>query len=190
MKKLRIDSFFVAVVLIYIFTPSYSFAHDKAFPADKLKALYPEAISFEQKAIHISDQQRSRIKRQLKAPLPEEDLNSFVYFVIAKQNDNTPPRKVAVVIFTNAYGDGGEIELGVVVGRKGELMKIRVFENNEAEILSSHSFLKQFKGKISSDAFKVGIDMTSPPNEKRSTKAIASGARRGLLIINELLRKK
>jgi hypothetical protein len=40
------------------------------------------------------------------------------------------------------------------------------------------------------DSFKVGTDVTAPGAMVKSAQAVASGARRGLLIINEVLRKK
>jgi len=160
------------------------------FPAEKLNRLYPGAISFEQKDLYMSDQQRSRIEEDLTGSLPEEDLKPSLYFVIAKQSDDAPPRKAAVILFIDAYGDSGRIEIGVVAGRKGELRNILLFENNESANLAARSFLKQFEGKKASDLFVVGKDIAAPAGEEKTAQAIASGARRGVLIINELLRKK
>jgi hypothetical protein len=172
------------------FYPYISSAHDLVFPAEKLNTLYPGAISFEQKDLYMSDQQRSRIEEDLTVSLPEEYLKPSIYFVIVKQSDDAAPRKAAVILFIDAYGDGGRIEIGVVVGRKGELMKMLLFENNESSNLAARSFLRQFEGKKGSDLFVVGRDIAAPEGDEKTAQAIASGARRGVLIINELLRKK
>jgi hypothetical protein len=177
-------------VLTFFFCPSIGFAHDLVFPAEKLNTLYPEAISFEQKDLYMSDQQRKRIEKNLTVSLPGEDLKPSIYFVIVKKSADAPPRKAAVIMFIDAYGKGGKIEIGVVVGRKGELMKMLLFENNESANLTARSFLKQFEGKKGSDLFIVGKDIVAPAGEEKTAQAIASGARRGVLIINELLRKK
>ena len=46
-------------------TVSTSYAHDIVWPGEKLKALYPQAVSFEQKNLYISDDQRSSIEKRL-----------------------------------------------------------------------------------------------------------------------------
>jgi hypothetical protein len=190
MKLQRAVNLIIIVVVVFLFSPYVSFSHDLVFPAEKLKALYPEAISFEQKDLYISDQQRLRIEGKLKVSLPEEDLKPSIYFVIAKQTESSPPRKTAVIIFIDAYGNAGKIEIGIVVGKNGKLMRILLFENNESAKLSEQSFLQQFEGKTISDAFEVAMDIVAPKGIEETARAIASGARRGLYIINEILSKK
>jgi hypothetical protein len=190
MKARRIIYFLIIISIMFILYPYVSFAHDLVFPAEKLNTLYPEAISFEQKDLYMSDQQRIRIEEKLAVSLPEEDLKPSIYFVIAKQTEDAPPRKVAVIMFIDAYGDGGKIEIGVVVGRKGELIKMLLFENKESASLTTRSFLNQYEGKKAADLFVVGKDIVSPAGDEKTAQSIASGARRGALIINELLRKK
>ena len=177
-------------VFVALYNPSGTYAHDLVFPGDKLKILVPQAESFEQKNLYMSDNQRSGIDETLKDKLPEEDLKPSIYFAVVRKTVDARPRKEAVIIFIDAYGDGGKIEIGVVVGRKGELRKIHIFENNESVTLSQQAFINQFGGKKASDVFMIGEDITSPPGEAISAQAISSGARRGVLIINELLRKK
>ena len=80
--------------------------------------------------------------------------------------------------------------MGVVVSGRGELMKVHLFENKEPETVSQQSFLKQFEGKKASDPFRAGTDIKAPEGRTKSAQAIASGARRGLLIINEMFKKK
>ncbi len=169
---------------------SLSYAHDLVWPGEKLKALYSQAVSFEQKNLYVTDQQRVAIEKSLGSGLREEDLKPSIYFALVKTNADNPPHKAAVILFVDALGENGKIEIGLVVNGKGELTKIHIFENNESPKLSQQAFLKQFEGKKATDPIRVGTDITAPVGTAGSAQAIASGARRGLLIINEILRKK
>lgn len=187
MKKITLISI-AGIFLLFSALPSL--AHDLAWPGEKLKALFPQAESFEQKNLYVSDEQRAAIERALGSRLPEEDLKPSIYLAVVRSSPEAPPRKAAAMMFIDAHGEGGKIEMGVVVGGKGEIMKIYIFENKESEKLLQLQFLMQFENKKSSDIFKVGADISAPPGREKSAQAIASGARRGLLIINEMFKKR
>ena len=177
-------------IILLLFFASVSFAHDLVWPGEKLKAMFPQAESFEQKNLYVSDEQRAAIERALGSKLPEEDLKPSIYLAVVRSGPEAPLRKVAAMMFIDAHGEGGKIEMGVVVSGKGELAKIHIFENKEPEKVTQQLFLKQFEGKKASDLFKAGADIKSPAGVEKSAQAIASGARRGLLIINEMFKKK
>jgi len=179
-----------AIVTAVFFLPISSSAHDLVWPGEKLKALYPEAISFEQKNLYVSDQQRAEIERAIGAKLPGEDLKPSIYLAVVKDHPEAPPKKAAAIIFIDAQGEGGKIEMGVVVSGKGDIMKVRIFENKESPKLLDQAFLKQFEGKKAADPFRAGADIKAPAGIDKPAQAIASGARRGMLIINEMFRKK
>jgi len=179
---------FSAIVFLFLATGSY--AHDLVWPGEKLKALFPQADSFEQKNLYVSDEQKSFIEKSLGSRLPEEDLKPSIYLAIIKTGTDSPPRKAAAIMFIDAFGEGGKIEMGVVVSGKGDLMKVLVFENKESSKVTQQVFLRQFEGKKATAPFKIGSDITAPAGVDKSAQAIASGARRGLLIINEMFRKK
>ncbi len=178
------------LIFLLLFPVCSTSAHDLVWPGDKLKTLYPEAETFEQKNLYISDQQRAALEKKLGGSLPEEDLKPSVYFAIIRSGPDARPRKAAVLLFVDAPGENGKIEMGVVVSGRGELIRVHVFENKEPEMLSRPDFLKQFEGKKASDKFQVGSDIQAPAGTVRSAQAIAYGARRGLLIIEELFRKR
>lgn len=184
--KLKAGFFWLAVIL----SPDPSSAHDLVWPGEKLKLMFHQAESFEQKNLYVSDEQRSNIEKILGSVLPDEDLKPSIYLAVVRSAPDSPPRKAAAMMFIDAHGEGGKIEMGVVVSGKGELMKVQLFENKEPEIVSQQSFLKQFEGKNASDLFRVGTDIKAPEGRVKSAQAIASGARRGLLIINEMFKKK
>ncbi len=167
-----------------------SYGHDLVWPGEKLKSLFPTAESFEQKNLFLSDEQRKNIESALGSRLPEEDLQPSIYLAVVRSGPDAPRKKAAAIMFIDAYGKGGKIEMGIVVSGRSELMKILIFENREAENLRQPAFLAQFSGKKAGEPFKTGEDITSPAREEKSAQAIASGAKRGLLIINEVFKKK
>jgi len=175
--------------LLFSFVAS-SHAHDLVWPGEKLKLMFSQAESFEQKNLYVSDEQRSNIEKILGSVLPDEDLKPSIYLAVVRSAPDSPPRKAAAMMFIDAHGEGGKIEMGVVVSGKGEIMNVHIFENKESEKLLQPQFLKQFENKKSSDLFKVGADISAPAGREKSAQEIASGARRGLLIINEMFRKR
>ncbi|MDI6744382.1 MAG: hypothetical protein QMD07_03280 [Thermodesulfovibrionales bacterium] len=187
MKKIALINMLSIVLLCLV---SVSFAHDLVWPGEKLKAMFPTAESFEQKNLYVSDEQRATVEKALGYRLPEEDLKPSIYLAIVRNTPDSKPRKAAAIMFIDAHGEGGKIEMGVVVNGKGELMRIHIFENNEPEKVKQQPFLGQFENKKGSSPFTVGKDIAAPKGNEKSAQAIASGARRGLLLINEMFKKK
>jgi len=181
----------VAALFVIFFNLQLSAqAHDAEWPGEKLKAMYPSAQSFEQKNLYISEPQRERIENFINEKLPDEDLKPSIYLAIVKDPSDSRLRREAAMMFIDAVGQGGKIEIGVVIDSKGRLSHINIFENKEPPEVSSSDFLDQFKGKTIDDDFKAGKDVKAPPGAEKSAQAIASGARRGLAVIGELFRKK
>lgn len=187
---MRMFKLLILILWMIVLYPSIDFGHDLVWPGEKLKALFPMAESFEQKNLFVSDEQRKNIENALGSKLPEEDLQPSIYFAIVRNSPDSPPKKSAAIMFIDAYGKGGMIEMGVVVSGKGILEKVLIFENNEVESIRQLLFLEQFAGKNADATFKTGKDITVPSGEEKSAQAIASGAKRGLLIINEIFKKK
>ncbi|MEW6601689.1 MAG: hypothetical protein AB1499_12030 [Nitrospirota bacterium] len=178
------------LILLMTLYPHASYGHDPVWPGEKLKKLFPSAESFEQKNLFISDEQRKNIESALGSRLPEEDLQPSIYLAIVRSGTDGRLKKAAAIMFIDAYGKGGKIDMGIVVSGKSELMKILIFENREAESIRQPAFLDQFTGKKAGEPFKTGVDITSPEHEEKSAQAIASGVKRGLLIIHEIFKKK
>ena len=178
-----------ATFVISVFLET-SLAHDLVWPGEKLKTLFPQAETFEQKNLYVTDEQKANIEKSLGGRLQEEDMKPSIYLAVVRSTPEAPPRKAAAMMFIDAYGEGGKIEMGVVVSGKGEIAKIHLFENKESPKLLEQSFIKQFQGKKASDPFRVGSDLKAPAGLEKSAQAIAGGAKRGILIINEMFRKK
>jgi hypothetical protein len=59
MKTLKTILFLLLLIPLYT---SVSFGHDLVWPGEKLKALFPQAESFEQRNLYVSDEQRKHIE--------------------------------------------------------------------------------------------------------------------------------
>ncbi|MBI5635234.1 MAG: hypothetical protein HZA15_17345, partial [Nitrospirae bacterium] len=149
----------MSAVSLLIFLSLYmpvSYSHDLVWPGDKLKVLFPQAVSFEQKNLYVSDEQRANIEKALGVKLPDEDLKPSIYFAVVRNTPDAAVRKAGAIMFIDAQGDGGKIEIGVVVSSRGDLVKVLIFENKESSKVTDPTFLKQFEGKRASDLFKTG----------------------------------
>ena len=190
MKEERIIRVVVAAAIMLCLHSPLSYAHDLVWPGEKLKTLYPQAVSFEQKNLYVSDEQKASIEKALGSRLQEEDMKPSIYFAVVKADAGSTPRKAAAIVFIDAAGQNGKVEIGVVVNGKSEISRILIFENNESPKIIQQAFIRQFEGKKASDPFRIGSDIAAPAGTEKTAEAIASGARRGLLIINEMFRRK
>ncbi|MBA3016135.1 MAG: hypothetical protein KKD63_08875 [Proteobacteria bacterium] len=190
MSSKRRTLYLVLIVFAVLFVPLLAIAHDTEWPGDKLKTLAPAAESFEQRNLYVSDLQRQHLETALGTTLPEEDLKPSIYFSIIKKTPDGPSQRTEVILFIDAMGQQGKIETGVVITSKGRLARIHLFENQESPLLTSNDFLAQFNGKGSADPFVVGQDIKAPAGQEESAQAIAAGARRGLLLVEELFKKR
>jgi len=79
--------------------------------------------------------------------------------------------------------------MGVVANGKGELAKVHVSENRELEKLTRPGFPRQFEGRKTVDARKVGGDINASGALAKAAQAAAPGAQRGLLT-DEMFRER
>ncbi len=146
----------LAALASVLLISSLSYAHDLVWPGAKLKALFPKAESFEQKNLYVSDDQRAALEKAIGTRLPEEDLKPSIYLAVVKGRPEGPAKKVAAIIFSDAYGEGGRIEIGVVVGGKGEIIRIRLFENKESQKINQPDFLNSSRVRRLQTPLKSG----------------------------------
>ena len=95
--------YLIILFLLPVLYPSVDFGHDLVWPGEKLKALFPQAESFDQKNLYVSDGQRRNIEDALGSGLQEEDLRPSIYLAIVRDSPDAPPRKAAAIIFIDAY---------------------------------------------------------------------------------------
>jgi len=180
----------VCLVIFLLAAVDLAMAHDTVWPGDKLQILAPAAASFEQRNLYLADQQRQRLEAALGTALPVEDLQPSIYFSIVKKTPDGPSKRDEVILFVDADGKEGKIEIGSVITGQGRLARVHLFENKEDQSLVAADFLGQFSGKSAAEPFVVGRDITAPAGQEESARAIAAAVRRSLLLVEELFRRR
>lgn len=153
-----------------------SLAHSPVWPGKQLSQVLPEATTFEKKQAVMTPAQVVWFENNLGESIRTEDRNPLFYVGVNQS------QVVGTVIFIDALGVNGDIEMGMAINQNGEVMKVVLFEHSEGASLSQDLFLKQFEGKKAPHKFKVGADVVSPKGSEKSAQIIATAVRRGLLL--------
>ena len=133
----------------------------------------------------ITDAQKLKIEKRLGFSL-DADETQFKYFPVYKGT-----KRVGTVMTHAGKGQFGAIEVvvAVVEGDSGPFIKaVRIQRDREKAkaALRSKEFLGQFKGKGLNDAFKLGDDLkTAAPGADKASQAVATAARKLLIVYNE-----
>ena len=136
--------------------------------------------------VDISDSMSQKIEKRLGFPL-DADETQFKYFPVYKGK-----QRVGTVMTHAGKGQFGAIEVvvAVVEGDSGPVIKgVRIQRDREKAkaALRGKEFLGQFKGKGLTDKFKVGDDLkTAAPGADKASQAVATAARKLLLVYDEL----
>lgn len=152
-------------------------AHDRTWPGQKLAKALPEAKSFVQRISSLDPAQVAWAEKALGEPLRTEDKAPVFYVGAGKDG-----RSVGVVTFLDASGENGKIELGVALDPAGRIVRVTLFEHGESGGVEDRAFLDQLVGKTAASPLKIGVDLRTNDDIKRSGQAIASAAKRGALL--------
>jgi hypothetical protein len=134
----------------------------------------------------INDAQRQKIEKRLGFAL-DADETQFKYFPVFKGT-----KWVGTVMTHAGKGQFGAIEVvvAVVEGDSGPVIKtVRIQRDREKAkaALRGKEFLGQFKGRGLTDAFKLGDDLkTAAPGADKASQAVATAARKLLIVYDEL----
>ncbi len=160
-----------------LLSASISQAHQQSWPGKRLAETSPQAKSFTKKQLTLSPAQTAWIEKNLGEAIRVEDKTPVFY----SGNDESK-KVVTYVLFLDAVGANGKVELGVAVSPGGAVLNTVLFEHSEGKGLEAGAFLSQFNGKTATDKFKVGADIKAPSGNEKAAQAIASSIRRGLLM--------
>lgn len=152
-------------------------AHQQSWPGKRLAEMNSQAKNFSKKQVTLNPTQITWIETNLKEPIKAED-KTPVFYIATDENKKT----LGYIIFLDADGTNGKIELGMTSSPDGTILNTVLFEHSESKTLESRSFLSQFDGKRAADKFKVGVDVTVSQGNERPAQAIANSVRRGLLM--------
>lgn len=112
-----------------------------------------------------------------------------------------PPREVTVyfgmtrdridglAVIDNELGQHLPITFGALVGTEGALKRLEVMVYREAygEEVREPRFRQQFQGKTALDPLKPGRDIVAVAGATISSKSMATGSKRALVLIDELV---
>lgn len=166
-----------ALVLLHALGVPTVFAHDRAWPGRRLAETMPEASTFTARPVPLSAAQIDWVAKALGAAVPPEDRAPTFYVGI-----DSAGAAVGVVIILDADGVNGTVEMADGIAPDGKLLRVALFEHAEPSAVGKADFLGQLAGKGASDMFMVGHDLTAPAGAEKSAQAIATAARRGLLL--------
>ena len=152
-------------------------AHDRSWPGRKLAEALPEAASYTARPHALTAEQIAWAEKALGSPLRTEDRSPTFYIGL-----DAAGAAVGVVVFLDADGVNGKVEMGDGLGTDGKLRHVVLFENAEPPAVGRPEFLTQFAGKAPGDMFMVGMDLTAPEGTEKSAQIIATAARRGALL--------
>lgn len=166
-----------ALGLSLLATLSTADAHDRSWPGRRLAEALPEAASYTARPVTLSAPQIAWAETALGSPLRTEDRAATFYVGV-----DAAGAPVGVVVFLDADGVNGKIEMADAIAPNGKLLHVVLYDNAEPPAVAKAEFLTQFIGKSAADHFMVGMDVTAPAGAEKSAQAIATAARRGALM--------
>lgn len=186
---MQLRGIFIMALIAALAFASPTGAHDTVWPGDKLQHLMPEAVSFEQRNLYLSLVQQEHIEQRLQRSLPPEDLKPSLYLAVTRDSPDSVPKRTAAIVFIDVQGPQGRIELGVVVNSSGALLKVDIFDRKPTDVPIPPAFLGNLEGLRNDQALPPWDRSNFTRTEQQTLEAVAAGARRGLVLINEIFRR-
>lgn len=184
MKKSNLSIFLTALFILFT---SVSHAHEKKWPERRLRQTWPEAQSFTSKQVSLSSSQVADLAKE-GVKIDSRQRSPIFYFAQAK--GGTPDKPLGVILFIDALGSTGVIEVSVAMGANGQVAKVDLWEHSENPSLAKPEFLNQFVGKSSSDSFTINSDYKPVAGAMKASEAVANATRDALKISSTIFKKK
>ncbi len=160
-----------------LFAPHTANAHQRTWPGKRLAEVIPSASKFTERVVTLRADQIAWVQKSLGEAIRTEDKTPSFYVALDGKG-----RSLGAVVFVDATGDNGKIEVGVGIDPSGAVLNVALFEHSESGAVSSKGFLGQFTGKKAGDKFKLGDDVKAPSGGGKAAQAIATATRRTLLL--------
>ena len=192
MRKALIPAALLFGAILVLWT-SLVWTHESAWPGKRLAEVFPKAKKFKARQVTLTAEQIARIEKETGSKVEGEDKEPTFYVaygpVEGGKSDELQP--MGAVVFIDAVGQRGNMEVNVAITPRGTLHAVSLWKHQESKQLESQEFLKQFEGdKKATDAFQVGKDVTVVPGAEKASQAMATAAKRGLLMFREVFGKK
>ena len=178
---------------ILVLCTSLVWTHESAWPGKRLAEVFPKAKKFKARQVTLTAEQVARIEKETGSRIEGEDKEPTFYIAYGPGEDGESAelQPMGAVVFIDAIGQSGNMEVNVAITPKGTLQAVSLWKHQESKQLESQEFLKQFNGdKKATDAFQVGKDITAVSGAEKASQAMATAAKRGLLMFQEVFGKK
>ncbi len=161
-------------------------AHEKVWPEKRLRQVWPEAKTFTSRQVTLNADQMSSVTSG-GVKIASEDRSPTFYFA---QDGSATAKNLGVILFVDAYGANGKMEVSVAMDTDGRVRKTDIWSHSENAAVAQDQFLDQFVGKSIKNTFKAGADYKPVSDAVKASEAIASGVQKALLITNAVFKKK
>ena len=192
MRKVLMSAAVLFGALLVLWTSSV-WTHESAWPGKRLAEVFPKAKKFKARQITLTAEQIARIEKETGSRIEGEDKAPTFYIAYGPGEDGKSGelQPMGAVVFIDAAGQRGNMEVNVAITPKGTLQSVSLWKHQESKQLESQEFLKQFEGdKKGTDAFQIGKDITAVPGAEKASQSMATAAKRGLLMFQEVFGKK
>jgi len=177
MKKL------IAVLAVLIFSAAGLHAAVLFEKAAALKEVFPDAGKIIEKTITISAEAAVKINASLDTSAAVKEGAVYTLY-----NGVKAGKDMGTAVFESAKGKWGPVEELVLIDSKElKILNIVVTASSEqrGKPVTTKNFLNQFAGKGKADAITVKKDITAISGATISSRAVATGAKRALLVVAE-----
>lgn len=156
--------------------PSISFAQHYYAPKEVLAYLFPDSktVVFEKKS--LAPKQVDSIRKSLRT----KDIKTDWTIYIAKSKNKTD----GYAIIDNVIGKEKPITYVVSISPEGVVNEVEILEYRESHggQVKNKAYRKQFVGKSPSDPLQIGRDIRHVSGATISSKSIAFGVKRALMV--------
>lgn len=182
MSRRRFVGGLFAGVAWLLLAPSRGHALVYLTPEEALRRLIPEAETFREAPIRLSNSQKSRVERLLGTAVREETYPSWIA--------ERAGLAMAHAVLLNVVGKEQPITFLVVVGADGAVrgFEVLIYRESEGSEIRSGRFIRQFVGKTLAAPLKLGRDIEAISGATLSSRSTAYAVRKTLALVDVVYR--
>jgi len=151
-----------------------------------LKDFFAKSDIVRSKRLALTPVQVAAVKQRLGyAPAVEWT----VYYGLTKDKAGGPDKIDGLAVIDNELGQHQPITFAALVGADGTMRRLEVMVYREAygDAIRENRFRQQFQGKTARDPVRHGHDIVAVAGATISSRSMATGARRALIVLDELV---
>lgn len=164
-------------------------AHERTWPAKRLKRTWREASKFTPKQVTLSASQIKHLEED-GVKVGVEDRSPTFYFAKKKGEKKGKLETLGVILFIDEYGKNGLMEVSVGMSSDGTVKKLDIWEHSENKRVADKEFLDQFVGKSHSDSFKPGKGYKPIKGAEEASAGVARAVLKALAITDAIFGKE